>query len=262
MDFIQELKKRKVIRVALLYGAVAWLLIQVADTIAPLMGLSETAPRLVIMLDARGHGGSSMPPVGAISDPAGDIAECLDLLELEQVFVLGHSVGAVAAAQFTAAHNERVTGLILEDPTFRDETVVPSEKMVAAFTSQMEQLQAMELAEVIEQGRIQHPTWDNSEFAAWAQAKRQVNPAILRQCNFPSWQGVLDGVRVPTLMMRGQAGDSALSTQTAKTITSRYPHIQSVVIQDAGHNIRRENFALFIERVLLFTGVEQVPTNS
>ena len=50
MDFIQELKKRKVIRVALLYGAVAWLLIQVADTIAPLMGLSETAPRLVLFL--------------------------------------------------------------------------------------------------------------------------------------------------------------------------------------------------------------------
>lgn len=45
-----ELKRRKVFRVAVIYGVVAWLLIQVADTIAPMMNLPESAPRLVLFL--------------------------------------------------------------------------------------------------------------------------------------------------------------------------------------------------------------------
>jgi len=50
MSFFAELKRRKVVRVAVVYGAVAWLLIQVAATIAPMMNLSAAAPRLVLFL--------------------------------------------------------------------------------------------------------------------------------------------------------------------------------------------------------------------
>jgi len=46
----EELKRRKVIRVAAIYAVVAWLLIQVADTIAPMMNLPESAPSLVLFL--------------------------------------------------------------------------------------------------------------------------------------------------------------------------------------------------------------------
>lgn len=49
-SLFEELKRRKVIRVAVIYAVVAWVLIQVADTIAPLMNLPESAPRLVLFL--------------------------------------------------------------------------------------------------------------------------------------------------------------------------------------------------------------------
>lgn len=49
-SFFQEIKRRKVFRVAAIYAVVAWGLIQVADTIAPLMNLPESATRLVLFL--------------------------------------------------------------------------------------------------------------------------------------------------------------------------------------------------------------------
>lgn len=44
-DFFQELKRRKVVRVAIAYAAAAWLLIQVADVVVPAAGLPEIVLR-------------------------------------------------------------------------------------------------------------------------------------------------------------------------------------------------------------------------
>ena len=49
-NLFHELKRRKVFQVAAGYSVVAWLVVQVADTIAPMMNLSESAPRLVLFL--------------------------------------------------------------------------------------------------------------------------------------------------------------------------------------------------------------------
>jgi len=49
-SLFQEIKRRKVFRVAAIYAVVAWVLIQVADTIAPLMNLPESAPGLVLFM--------------------------------------------------------------------------------------------------------------------------------------------------------------------------------------------------------------------
>jgi TolB-like protein len=46
----EELKRRKVFRVAAIYVVVAWLLIQVAQSLAPILNLPETAPTLVFFL--------------------------------------------------------------------------------------------------------------------------------------------------------------------------------------------------------------------
>lgn len=49
-SFWSELKRRKVTRVAITYGVVMWLLIQVAATVFPQLGLPEWAPRMVTLL--------------------------------------------------------------------------------------------------------------------------------------------------------------------------------------------------------------------
>jgi len=50
MSLIAELQRRKVFKVAVAYGVVAWLVIQVASTIAPQLNLPEWAPRFITLL--------------------------------------------------------------------------------------------------------------------------------------------------------------------------------------------------------------------
>jgi len=54
MSFFEELKRRNVFRVGIAYGVAAWLLIQIADTVFPRIGLSDSAVTLVIALLAIG----------------------------------------------------------------------------------------------------------------------------------------------------------------------------------------------------------------
>ena len=50
MSFVSELKRRNVFKVAIMYLVVAWLLIQLASTLAPALLLPEWTTRLVTIL--------------------------------------------------------------------------------------------------------------------------------------------------------------------------------------------------------------------
>ena len=54
MSFLAELKRRKVLRVAIAYVVAAWVAIQVAATVAPLMIIPDWVPRLVLLLAVAG----------------------------------------------------------------------------------------------------------------------------------------------------------------------------------------------------------------
>jgi hypothetical protein len=54
LSLISELKRRNVFRVATAYVVVAWLLIQVAETLFPLFGFDETPARIVVIVLAIG----------------------------------------------------------------------------------------------------------------------------------------------------------------------------------------------------------------
>jgi len=54
MSIISELQRRNVIRVAMAYVAVAWLVVQVLDTLAPLFGISDDTARIIVIVLAIG----------------------------------------------------------------------------------------------------------------------------------------------------------------------------------------------------------------
>jgi pimeloyl-ACP methyl ester carboxylesterase len=68
--------------------------------------------------DAPGYGEST--PLAAkaplASDYASALADMLDALGLQRVFLVGHSLGALIAGAFAAKHPERVRALVLADP--------------------------------------------------------------------------------------------------------------------------------------------------
>jgi TolB-like protein/tetratricopeptide (TPR) repeat protein len=50
MSLLGELRRRNVLRVATAYAAVSWLIVQVAETLFPIFGLSDTAIRAVVVI--------------------------------------------------------------------------------------------------------------------------------------------------------------------------------------------------------------------
>jgi len=50
MSFFEELKRRNVIRVAIAYGVASWLLLQLADVLIDLLGLSEVAGKYIVLI--------------------------------------------------------------------------------------------------------------------------------------------------------------------------------------------------------------------
>lgn len=81
----------------------------------------STAPHLaddfaVYALDQRGHGESEKPDTGYDFDTiVADLAEFVDVLELEQPVIVGHSWGGNVALQYAATHPDRASGLIMVD---------------------------------------------------------------------------------------------------------------------------------------------------
>lgn len=70
--------------------------------------------RRALAPDQRGHGNSGKPEGGyAEEDFVQDLLAFLDILELEKVHLVGHSMGSLIAQPFAALHPERVGKLVL-----------------------------------------------------------------------------------------------------------------------------------------------------
>lgn len=70
----------------------------------------------VIAPDLRGHGGTARAGAYPLSSFADDALGLLDALGLEKVALVGHSLGAHAAALAAQRQPHRFTDLVLEDP--------------------------------------------------------------------------------------------------------------------------------------------------
>ena len=73
------------------------------------------AERRVVAYDHRGHGASGHADEYSIDLLVGDLLRLLDDLGLDQIDLLGHSMGGVVALRTVLEHPERVRSLILMD---------------------------------------------------------------------------------------------------------------------------------------------------
>ena len=71
--------------------------------------------RRALAIDLRGHGGSAPPRDGdyAVPSLAQDVAAVIDALSLQDVILVGHSMGGCASIAYAGAHPDHVAGLML-----------------------------------------------------------------------------------------------------------------------------------------------------
>ena len=217
----------------------------------------------VVMVDARGHGGSDTPDHGYLpTDHAADLAGVIEALNLGQARVMGHSMGAAAATVLAATRPDLVSRLILEDPSWRDAPAVD--------TAALEEVRDAEIADrrrqlavqkslgrdaLIESARVDYPTWDESELEPWADGKVQVRPEVFEFFFDPhgGWRDLVPRIACPTLLVTGDVSAGAIVTEEqAGEVTSLNPRFEVAHIPGASHSIRRTRFEPFMKAVSAF----------
>jgi len=221
----------------------------------------------LIMVDARGHGHSDAPETGYSSkDHAADLAGLIEALMLEKPILIGHSMGASNAAMVNIEYPNLVSRTILEDPVWRLDAVESAQERQArldGWRKEIVEYRSKTREELIEFVRQRSPTWSEFEYGDWADAKQLVNPNVLEFVSTErSWERGLPKIVCPTLLVTANPDLGALVTpQVSKQILERNENVRVVHVEGAGHNIRREQFQLYMERVKRFlkeTSLSQV----
>lgn len=211
----------------------------------------------VIMMDSPGHGYSDLPDESAVEKPAETIASLIDALQVSAPVVIGHSIGALAAADFASNYPLVPAGLILEDPPFRQATpTAVSPQQLNGFQKEVSSMKAMAISELVAMGRQRYPDWHDLDLAAWAEAKHQVNADVLSRYHFKPWIKYVEPIRIPTLLLHGTPGaDGIVTPEIATQICAANTFIRSVQVEDAGHQIHRTHFDTYVSIIGEFLGI-------
>lgn len=205
----------------------------------------------LVMVDSRNHGKSGDGPA-SLDLLAQDMAAVVTQLQLRQVAVLGHSMGANVAACFAGAYPELVTRLLLEDPAWFAKLGDPAHAPARnkAFRDYAAKLSEQSNAEILAAGKQQHPLWDDAEFVHWVTANTQVRASAMEQVDFGDWKLLVPKIVCPTLLIYAAGDrDGIVSHETAERVQALNPGIALHHIADGGHNLRREQFAGFVAAV-------------
>lgn len=216
----------------------------------------------VIMVDARGHGRSSRADGGY--DPATQAADHYGLiagLGLSKPALLGHSMGAITTLALAGLYPDTPRAILLEDPPPFWMPPRPTPEPPAgerpAPGAWITALKGKSREELMAQARVQSPLWSEAEIGPWADAKLRVDPSVAHVF-MPGhmdmdWQAVAPRITCPALAIMADTGrGAALTTEAAAALQAMVPQLQVVQIAGAGHNVRREQFARYMDAVRSF----------
>lgn len=181
-----------------------------------------------------GYGGSDLEPlVEGAEGVTEHLAAVLDVLGLDQVVLVAHSLGGWRAVQFAAAHPARVERLVLGAPLGLD---VPGHPV----TNMMELTPPERLAVLTYDEAIQ-ASWvpAGPEFVA-ARQREQVAMARFAPRGFdPELPETLATIAAPVLILWGE-GDRLIPVAHAEAWAKALPQARIVTYPGAGHLVFHE----------------------
>ena len=209
----------------------------------------------VVMVDARGHGKSDMPKRGTRRGGlGGDLAGVITGLGLKRPAVLGHSMGAATALGLAGTYPDLPSAILLEDPPPWWVTP-PSAKRPASSDDWIIELKRKTREELIAHAHVQSPAWPEAELGPWADSKLRFSFHFLsRGLGKPvDWPTTVRRIACPTLLITADPEKGAIvSPEAAAALQALLPQTRVSHIASAGHSIRREQFARYMEVVESF----------
>lgn len=214
----------------------------------------------VIMVDARGHGRSEAPLQGyGPAEQAADLGGVIEALGLHQPIVLGHSMGAMTTLVLAGRTPGLLRAILLEDPPPRWSRAAMSAQIErsrrVAMRADMAELKRKTRAELMSGQRAAAPTWPEAEIERWADSKIRFSPNVLGVFSDAAetdadWPAVLGQITCPVLLITGDAQAGALLTdEHVAALRELVPQTQVAHIAGAGHSIRHDQFASYMNTV-------------
>jgi pimeloyl-ACP methyl ester carboxylesterase len=207
----------------------------------------------VIMPDARFHGKTEVSDEKFSYDILEkDTNTLIKNLNIENLQLIGHSMGGAMSAIIAAKYPELVSKIILEDPAIILKKGSKIQKWFVKFIVRIifTILTKGSYEKILKKGRKQGPTWTEEELKPWAESKiqfRDNNPKVaLGIFDDPTdWNEIIPQIKCPILLITSSKG--LISDKTAKRIISLNKNCIWIKIDGAGHNIRREQYIRYME---------------
>ncbi len=217
-----------------------------------------------VLLDWRGHGRSDRPSTGYdIQTLAGDVSMLVELLDLRDIRLVGHSMGAAVASRYLHQHRRsRVHSLTLISP-FLKQTPDNAEGLPEAlFDASMAAF------------RTDRSRWlADQQQVFFASHLTPVSPDLIdrtrRDCESAAMCAVIalqhqvfhednrsfvEAIEVPTLILHGAADFSAPVEITGRRTAKAIPRATYLEYADAGHGIYASHHAAINDELVKFFG--------
>ncbi|MBV9280654.1 MAG: alpha/beta hydrolase [Chloroflexi bacterium] len=201
----------------------------------------------LVMPDARGHGRSGGIEHGfSIDLLADDVAAIIRALELDWPLVYGHSMGAITAVVVAARYPDHVRAAVLEDPPLLPVGQGPTDQQQDRVRQWLLDLRQLPRDERIRRGMAANPGWVEDELVPWADAKAEVDLAVLDYFRVPAtypWRDALPRISCPILLITGDPERGAVVTpEVAHEAAGLWQNGQVAHIAGAGHTIHRDRY--------------------
>ncbi|QKG23494.1 alpha/beta fold hydrolase [Actinomadura verrucosospora] len=204
-----------------------------------------------VVFDRRGHGRSDVPGRGYDLDRlADDLADLLDHLDLRDIVLVGHSLGAAEAVRYLSRHQDgRVAGVVLSAPTTpfllrTDDN--PDGPVEASDFAGLQEVMRRDIGVFVE--GTSHDDYFGPAYEVsgglgdWTRRQFFESPLqVLLSTNeafiTADQRQELKNIQQPALVIQGDADRSAPIELTGRRTHALLPHASLAVLQDAGHGL-------------------------
>lgn len=205
----------------------------------------------VIAWDAPGYGGSDPLPDATpdVADYAASVAALLDALDIDRAHVIGHSMGALIAAAFSARHADRVGSLVLTDPT-AGYANAPDEIRVGRLAARIDAIERLGPAGMAESraGEVLSPDASPEALARVRAVMSGLHPAgyaqAARMLHGSDIFADTSAIAAPTLVMCGSE-DKVTPEELCRRIAAAIDAAAYRTLPGVGHASNVENPAQF-----------------
>jgi len=231
-----------------------------------------TPARRVLCLDQRGHGESDKPPTGYRWEEFGhDLVGFLEALDLRDVDAVGHSMGGTVIAAAATFGTRRLARAVLLDPVLFPNAPMPepawdnvlssgARRRREVWRSRDEMFAALctkgafaTWEEEFIRLYVDHGVFDRPDGQVELRCPRAVEATIFAMGVMSGGFGFLEGLEVPTLLVRGADSPSLPAVSSAEAMR-RLPDGRLLEIERSGHFVPQERPVAVMDAIAGFVG--------